>query len=332
MRALLVVLGLVAVAGTAAACEGLSPGDQIIMDGSSCSLAFILASPTDLYFATAGHCIQVDQVVTNPDYGEIGRGAFHFLEPETGSASDGSPGMDFGLIRIDPSQYPNLNPKVCGWDGPVGIYEGGAEGGSVRHYGHGVVLGENPVTRPREGHFLSTDEQAFYWTGAAVLGDSGSAVLDENNLALGVFTHVLIGVNGVPPADNGGTRLQRGLELAAMEGFTDLRLVLMGEDPVAVMMQMRGEQPAAPADPTPEGPSAPSTKPGTSPSRPAPASPTPGANSTAPASGENDSVDPASTDETEGATTTTKDTPFLAAPSLALALALALVLTRRRER
>lgn len=329
MRALLVVLGLVAIAGTAAACDGLSPGDQIIMGGSSCSLAFILASPSDLYFATAGHCVEVDQAVTNPDHGEIGRGAFHFLEPESGSSSDGSPGMDFALIRIDPSQYPNLNPKVCGWDGPVGIYEGGGEGGSVRHYGHGVVLGENPVTRPREGHFLSTDDEAFYWTGAAVLGDSGSSVLDENNLALGVFTHILLGANGVPPADNGGTRLQRGFELAAEEGFTELRLVLMGEDPVAVMIEMRGEAPATSA-PTPEVPTTPTTRPGTSPSRPPPASPTPGANSTSPAS-ENDSVDPASTDETEGATTT-RDTPFLAAPTLAIALAIALVLTRRRER
>lgn len=324
MRLALVLLALVAIAGSASACEGLSPGDQMAADGSLCTLAFILASPGALYFATAGHCIQVDQVATNPDYGEFGVGAFHFLEPETGSNSDGSPGMDFGLIKIHEEQYPNLNPKVCGWDGPVGLYEGGAEGGMVRHYGHGVVFGDlGPTTQQREGAFLTTDEQAFYWTGAAVLGDSGSAVLDENDLAIGVFTHVLAGVNGVPPADNGGTRLQRGLDLAAEAGFTDLRLVLAGEDPVAVMNEMRN---APPTDGfVDDVPPTPTTN-GTAPTKPTSAAP--------PASNEsprqNDSsLVPAATDEEPVATQTTNAVPALGLVPLALALALALALVRR---
>ena len=327
MRALLLLLGVLAVAGTAAACDGLSPGDQITMDGASCTLAFILASPTDLYFATAGHCVQVDQVVSNPDHGEIGVGAFHFLEPETGSSSDGSPGMDFGLIRIDPARYDVLNPKVCGWDGPVGIYEGGAEGGAVRHFGHGVLFGDlGPTTQQREGLFLRTDDQAFYWTGAAVLGDSGSAVLDENNLALGVFTHVLAGVNGVPPSDNGGTRLQRGLELAAEEGFTDLRLVLMGEDPVEVMRAMRVE--AAEPAPTLANATGPGKTAGNA-TRPVPSNGTaPAANGTTVEG--NASLQPASSDDLAAATTE-KPVPTPAAPLLALALVVALALRRTKR-
>lgn len=325
MRALLVLLGLVALAGSAAACEGLSPGDQIEVDGSLCTLAFILADAHDLYFATAGHCIQVDQVATNPDHGDIGVGAFHFLEPETGSSSDGSPGMDFGLIRILPEQYANLNPKVCGWDGPVGLYEGGAEGGMVRHFGHGVVFGDlGPTTQQREGYFLATDEQAFYWTGFGVPGDSGSAVLDENDLAIGVFTHVLAGVNGVPPADNGGTRLQRGFELAAEAGFTDLRLVLAGEDPVAVMNAMRDE----PTDDfTDDVPATPTTANGTAPAKPTSSAP-PASNESV--QEENDStLAPAATSDEPVVQATTNAVPALGLAPLALALALALALVRR---
>lgn len=329
MRLALVLLAFVAVVGTAAACEGLSPGDQMTTDAGLCTLAFILADADDLYFATAGHCIQVDQAAATPDHGEIGVGAFHFLEPETGSTSDGSPGMDFGLIRIHEGQYPNLNPKVCGWDGPLGVYEGGAEGGGVRHYGHGMVFGDlGPTGQKREGAFLFTDEQAFYWTGLAVMGDSGSAVLDENGLALGVFTHVLAGVNGVPPADNGGTRLQRGLALAAEEGFTDLRLVLAGEDPVAVMREMAAK-PATPEDVPADAPATGTTnvtRPANQTGRDAPAS-------NATSSDENDStLAPAATTDdpvTDGPDDGGNPVPAGGPALLALALALALALVRR---
>lgn len=318
-------LGLVALVvflPAAAACEGLSPGDQMSTDAGLCTLAFVLADPDGLYFATAGHCIQVNQTAQNPDYGEIGVGVFHFLEPENGDSSDGSPGMDFGLIRINPDQYENLNPKVCGWDGPVGVYEGGGEGGGVRHYGHGVVFTDGgPTTQKREGLFLTTDEQAFYWTGAAVLGDSGSAVLDENNLAVGVFTHVLAGVNGIPPADNGGTRLQRGLELAAEAGFTQLRLVLAGEDPRAVLAQLRGEEGAGAQGEANE--TAPTPTPTTKPTSPTSATPPtrPGATPATP----DDSVQPAAEVDAGEA----KGVP---APPVALVLAaLAVVALRRRK-
>lgn len=322
----LLAFGLVAIAGTAAACEGLSPGDQMQTDAGLCTLAFILASPDALYFATAGHCIQVDQAAASPGHGEFGVGAFHFLEPETGSASDGSPGMDFGLIRIHAEKHGDLNPKVCGWNGPVGLYAGASEGGGVRHYGHGVVFGDGgPLTQKREGLFLRTEERAFYWTGAGVPGDSGSAVLDENDLAIGVFTHVLVGVNGIPPADNGGTTLQRGLELAAEAGFPDLRLVLAGEDPVAVMQAMRAAPPATNGDAPAQGasPSSPQ-QPGASPT---PATPPSGEPATEPgeAPDENDSsLAPAATNDAGEARTPVP----AAAPLLALLVALAL---RRRQ-
>lgn len=317
------LFGLVAIAGVAAACEGLSPGDQMTTEAGSCTLAFVFASPTDLYFATAGHCIQVDEPASNPDVGEFGKGAFHFLDPETGGPSDGSPGMDFGLIRIDPAVYDQINPKVCGWDGPLGLYDGSAEGGGVKHFGHGVVFGDaGPTTQKREGFFLRSTDEAFYFTGLGVPGDSGSAVLSENDLAVGVFTHFIAGV-GVPPEDNGGTRLERGLALAAAEGFTNLRLVLAGEDPVAVMREMAGTPPTStmPA-PTPATPAAKPT--------PAPSSPPAKPSSSTAEPAENDSIEPANADAADDAPMAAKDTPFLGA-HLVLALSLALALALRKK-
>lgn len=272
MRASLLVLLLLLATPLAAACDGLSPGDQILVEGASCTLGFLVADPTGLYFTTAGHCIREGQVASNPDHGDIGVGAFRFLDPDTGQPTDGQPGKDFALIRLDPALYDKLNPKICGWDGPKGIYRETPGGGEVRHYGHGVVFGEfGPTTQQRQGYNLWTDLDAFTWAGMGVPGDSGSAVITADGLALGVLTHVII----APPDTNGGTHLDKGFALAAEKGFR-LRLVLAGEDPRAVLAQVQGGAPAS-AEPTT----------GSAPATPAPqgnaTAPAPGGNSTAPA-------------------------------------------------
>lgn len=325
----LVPLALVALAGTAAACEGLSPGDRIVTDGSSCTLGFLLAGPGALYFSTAGHCMAVNQTTSTPDHGDIGVGVFRHLEPETGSTSDGRPGDDFGLIRVHPDRHPDLNPKLCGWEGPVGLYEGGGEGGNVRHYGHGVGFGSGgPATQRREGYFLKTADEAFYWAGMGVMGDSGSAVLDEQGRALGVLTHLLVGVNGVPPRDNGGTRLQHGLRLAEAEGFTGLRLVLAGEDPVAVMRSLSPRaQDVAPGAPESEEPPATAPPPGGNATKPAPRNAS--AARDAPPAKNDSTLAPAATTAEGGSP---RDAPLPSALLVAGALAGAAALARARRK
>lgn len=268
------VAGLAAVAlfillPTAAACGGLSPGDEVVSDGTGCTLAFLLADPTGLYFATAGHCIQVGNTATNPGLGNFGVGAFHHLKPETGSETDGSPGEDFGLIRIDPEYYDKLNPKVCGWNGPTGLYDSAPGSGEVHHYGYGLLFGSiSEETRTRTGYNLINDNTAFYWTGAGVPGDSGSAVLAADGRALGVLTHLVVS----PPDTNGGTHLLRGFALAEAGGY-QLRLVLMGEDPIQVLRDLQQPLSGGNATPTPT-PSPTTTTTSTNPTKPPPGSTT----------------------------------------------------------
>lgn len=321
MKWSLLLFGLVAVAGTASACEGLSPGDLLDMGDHYCTLGFLVANRDGIYFSTAGHCIQVEQRASTPDVGEWGTGVFHYLEPETGSPQDGAPGDDFALIEVDPSAYASLNPKMCGWDGPTGIYNDSSGGGMVDLYGHSLLFGDAGdlgfPTYARQGVLTSVDEDAFYFVAPSLMGDSGSAVLHEDGRALGVLTHLYIASTGT----NGGTHLERGFRLAAEEGIADLRLVLAGEDPVAVLKELGGSPPPS-GSPTPSGgtnATAPSKTNSTS--RP-PAS----TNSSTSA---NDSISPAATDSgSEDAAPLDNKTPF---PPVFLVLALALALALRRR-
>ncbi|HEX2022258.1 MAG TPA: hypothetical protein VHH36_06060 [Candidatus Thermoplasmatota archaeon] len=323
MRTLLGLAALVALMPAAAACEGVSPGDEIVTGDSLCTLAFIVANKDGLYFTTAGHCVQDGATVTATGFGDIGVAVFRHLVPDTGQPTDGSPGEDFALVRVDPAVYPKLQPKMCGWDGPTGLFTETPGGGMVRHYGHGLVFGDlGPAGQRREGANLDNDNVAFYWTGAGLPGDSGSGVIHESGLALGVLTHVQ-----ASPSTNGGTHLLRGFQLAQDAGFAPLRLVLMGEDPVKVLREMQGGAPSngtAPATPTSNG-----TAPSKGPTPPTSGNRTPSnssANGTAPAGG---NLSPADLDGSAPGAVSDERNPT-PGPGLALVLVAALVAARRR--
>ena len=323
MKWSLLVFGLVAVAGTASACEGLSPGDLLDMGDHICTLGFLVANKDGIYFTTAGHCIDPEQRASTPEVGEWGTGVFTFLEPDNDSPQDGSPGMDFALVEVDPSAYASLNPQMCGWEGPTGIYTEAADG-FVGLYGHSMVFGDlgdmGLPTYRREGVLTFVDADTFYFSGPSLMGDSGSAVLHQDGRALGVLTHLSIGTAGT----NGGTHIERGFRLAAEAGFSDLRLILMGEDPVAVLAELRGEPPApvelddAPSNST-EATN--TTKPGSPPGASASANGTVSAN---------DSIAPAAAPALSDEQPSQNAVPFV--PPIVLAVALALALALRRHR
>jgi hypothetical protein len=295
----LAALAAVCVLPTAAACvstggKTLAPGDELDVTDHICTLGFLVADSSGLYFSTAGHCIHVNDTASNPTIGKFGVGAFHYLVPETGSESDGSPGEDFALIRIDPADYAQVSPTVCGWGGPKGLYTDTPGSGGVKHYGSGegmTVAG--PTTQQRQGFNLLNNNTAFYWTGAGVPGDSGSAVLSDDLRAVGVLTHLIVS----PPSDNGGTHLLRGFQLASAAGF-HLRLVLDGEDPVQVLAQMQANATNGSAPPTVTmpttgaGTSANGTANGTQPGSPPPTS--------SPAPGQTSPTPPPSADQGQG--------------------------------
>lgn len=222
----------------ASPCPGIRPGGALVlrigpyqfgpapfqMDMVYCSMAFIATDGTDLYVATAGHC--VDQATSGFDVGDrqqalgvpgtFGTVVYKWCEGTAANGGCGA-GADFGLIRIDPEMREYVSAAMCHWGAPTGglFTERDAEVRSIEHFGWGIGIGDpaggagfptgNPATQARRGLALDASNETYVLVEtAAISGDSGSAVmiapLDPSPLAvaqdpqaLGVLTHISVG-------------------------------------------------------------------------------------------------------------------------------------------
>lgn len=219
-------------------CPGIRPGGALVlrvgpyqfgpapfqMDFVYCSMAFIVTDGTDLYVATAGHC--VDGATSGFDVGDrqqalgvpgtFGTVVYKWCEGQAANGGCG-PGRDFGLIKIDADKRAYVNAAMCHWGAPSGglFTASDTELRSIEHFGWGIGIGDpaggvgvptgNPATQARRGVALdATNETYVLVNTAAISGDSGSGVmvadLDLSPLAvsadpqaLGVLTHISVG-------------------------------------------------------------------------------------------------------------------------------------------
>lgn len=197
-------------------CRGIRPGSHM---AGGCTASFLFTDGTDIFVATAGHCVSEGQTAVSPAAG----GAIGTVVFSTGQAS--GPGHDFALVKVDPSKHDLVSAEMCDWAGPTQAFGGGSIlGRGVVYTGHGGVgglLGPHPP-RPRPGPGVSWGAETFQWVGAGIPGDSGSAVRLTGGEALGTLTHVSI----LPvPGINLGTRWDHGLDLAAQDGIDGLELM-----------------------------------------------------------------------------------------------------------
>lgn len=195
-------------------CGGIRPGTRLVINGAwQCTANFVYRDEVGaLYLGTAGHCGVAGDSVAVPGVGRIGDIAY--------STGNGGVGHDFLLVRIYPQHYGLVRSTMCHWGGPTAIAEDenyGLAPVPLLHYGHGVLWGETPVTRPRAGaiHDLTVGTRDFDFVGTIAPGDSGSGIQFATGHAVGVITHGLI----APGANVGvvlglGTRVQHGINLA----------------------------------------------------------------------------------------------------------------------
>jgi len=226
---------------SAAEAASVQPGDRVIAGSARCTLAFVVAGPEGIYFATAGHCIELGQEARVEGVGRLGVAAF---------SSNGPEGRDFALVLVDPAHHAIVRSEIRAWGGPTGVYrEPGDKLDEVRFFGQGVLFGDFSTTQPRKGIGPSWREGAsdFYFKGQGVPGDSGSPVVHESGLALGVLVTLRAASDG---NTNGGTHLDAGLALARESGI-HARLVLAGEDPVRVMESLRAPPSSESKSPSP---------------------------------------------------------------------------------
>jgi hypothetical protein len=189
---------------------GIRPGSWMIAP-AGCTMNFVFASGGSYAIGTAGHCTKKGEPVVlltlapgteNPVLVEIGT---------TSVSHDNGIGDDFALVPIRPELNAWVSPTMSVVAGPCGAYTGsGPE--TVWHYGHGLGIGTGGT--PRAGVALSWRSDAFGWDGAAIFGDSGSAVRVGTGLqAAGDLTHLVVDTRWLP-SFVAGTRIGKIQQIA----------------------------------------------------------------------------------------------------------------------
>jgi hypothetical protein len=189
---------------------GIRPGSWMIAP-SGCTMNFVFGSPGSYSIGTAGHCGKAGQHVVlltlapggaNPVLVDIGA---------ISKSVNGGIGNDFAIVPIRSVLQSWVSPTIAVVAGPCGSYTGaGPE--AVFHYGHGLAIGTGGT--PRAGLALKWEKAAFGWTGAAIFGDSGSAVRVNTGMkAAGDLTHLVVDTRWLP-SYIAGTRMSRILQIA----------------------------------------------------------------------------------------------------------------------
>jgi hypothetical protein len=189
---------------------GIRPGSWMIAP-SGCTMNFVFGSPGSYSIGTAGHCGSAGEEVTLLT---LAPGGANPVLVEIGAISrsvDGGIGNDFAIVPIRPELQSWVSPTIAVVAGPCGSYTGsGPE--PVFHYGHGLAIGTGGT--PRAGLALRWETDAFGWTGAAIFGDSGSAVRVNSGMqAAGDLTHLVVDSRWLP-SYIAGTRMGRILQIA----------------------------------------------------------------------------------------------------------------------
>lgn len=195
-------------------CPGVRPGAVVRSDTGQCTFNFLFdASDGRRYIGTAGHCI-LQQDDAGGDVGErtwpagtgpaartaagnrIGEFAYAILDDP----------KDFALIRLDPGV--SADAGMCHFGGPTGVNDDRPDATSpvaLNYFGEGVGVGS--VVPARSAVALGMpDPDHVYAQGAAVPGDSGSAVISGDGRAVGVLVTVGVHTDGAgAPEPEAGT-------------------------------------------------------------------------------------------------------------------------------
>lgn len=216
---------------------GIRPGSEMIAP-SGCTMNFVFQKSGVYAIGTAGHCVEkVGEPVTLLT---IAPGTpptvDNLVVVEIGnviSRTENGIGADFALVSIKPELQSWVFATEAGVGGPCGTYtadgtapdvngwnplvkgENPIEAGeTIYHYGHGLGIGTTGT--PRTGVATAWTTDAYYWAGAVIFGDSGSAARIQDFRAAGDVTHLVINLKYV--GYNAGTRITKMLSLA--KGYT----------------------------------------------------------------------------------------------------------------
>jgi hypothetical protein len=191
---------------------GIRPGSWMVSP-AGCTMNFVFEDGGDLAIGTAGHCFEhasgddpVILLTLHPDSEAL---VLVELGPVLYETSDYDIGYDFALVDIPDHLRSWVDPTIAVVSGPCGTHDGTVPD-SVWHYGHGLAIGTGGT--PRAGVLTLWDEPEYAWAGAALFGDSGSAVRVTDLGAAGNLTHLVVGPDYLP-AFIAGTTIHGILDL-----------------------------------------------------------------------------------------------------------------------
>jgi hypothetical protein len=249
------LLGGALTAGGASAAPGFAPASQAsvrpgamtITAGGQCTANFFFTDPTGaVYVGQSAHCAGTGSATeTNGCLaGSLPLGtpveirgasrpgtlvysswlamqAFGERDPSTCAHND------FALVRLDPADVGRSNPTVPFFGGPNALDRDGTRSGEeVVSYGNSSLrLGQSALS-PKRGWSVGDTgagwSHTVYTATPGIPGDSGSAVLDAQGLAIGTLSTVALAPY---PASNGVSDLQKQLAYARLHGMPHLTLV-----------------------------------------------------------------------------------------------------------
>jgi len=200
----------------------IRPGSSL---GGYCTFNFVFydavldqgQAPT-AYIGTAGHCTdKLGERVSLPGTGQIGTVVYDSDLVRSR--------VDFSLVRIDDHLVGRTNPQMRGFVGPTGAATPSdlAVGDVVDVHGYGLVLGQNDVTRSRQGVLMTWNADEYVINMPAVNGDSGSPILqDRSGKALGIVSRY--GFFATPPSTDQGPLMPYVFRELKAAGFGDVVL------------------------------------------------------------------------------------------------------------
>lgn len=172
-----------------AACEGIRPGARLL---NGCTMAWVLRDENAVYITTAGHCVGEGMRMTMEGVGEFGT----VVVREASGL-----GLDYAVIRIDPTMAPLVDPTMCAFGGPAASAARAEPGLAYRMYG----WGEGAAEPARTGPEAAPPAEFLLWGSRVRPGDSGAPVMSLDGRAMGIATHaVTLGPLGTPVLDPTG--------------------------------------------------------------------------------------------------------------------------------
>jgi hypothetical protein len=207
-----VLLAAVLVPGRADAARTIQPGDEMWSREGGCTLGFVVADASNVYFMSAAHCVK--RVGDNI---ELTSGTVFADVAAIGSANASS--TDWSLLKVRPNYAGLVRAAVRGHEGtPKGYttWRSTSQFDVIDFSGHGIPWFVTAPTREERSGVLMTEQQPpVHRDGPHTFGDSGGPVVHRRTgKALGLVSELCLGT-----CTSEGPTVERVLSQARLEGF-----------------------------------------------------------------------------------------------------------------